>query len=543
MFTTPHDQQAVWMELLEPRLLMSDTPGLLRGDANGDGKVDWTDYGIVINHLGQSGQAWGTGDFNGDGKVDMTDMTLWQNSLGRSPTSFLYGLAAGDKIRAAWVNPAQTDLVPLFKAAGFNTIVAKWDVSPTITPYQAKVIGKIAAAARANGMSFVLVLNLWGSDSTAYPQYRPFVRPDGTVRTNVPDLMDPGLWRDYLGPRIAAAAALNPDAVLLDMELYKSDPDVDYESSSFSDVDVAAFAATRGLSAAGPAALRALVAGQYSQDYYVYQRDIIAGYARALRASIASTVALGSCQLDRSYFRSLHVPAYDGLAIGLGTQALPALSFSESLYYGYAITQGWQDYISGAAAAFQQMGANVLSSYGVQVAAFAPGPFAVHARDYAAASSGYWLFSAEQFNPAWFPRGAPGPLADYLRNLVQTYPADQQLMPVAMPDISGRISSTTPGASCVASDVARGTATRSQASPAPAPAQGAYLAPEAYGAPVLDLAQAPPAPVDTGVWDGLPGWADQAYWLSLLGRSADSLAAASGQGQVLAGLPGLVPLL
>jgi hypothetical protein len=39
------------------------------GDANLDGKVDWTDYATVQGNLSKTGATWADGDFDGDGTV------------------------------------------------------------------------------------------------------------------------------------------------------------------------------------------------------------------------------------------------------------------------------------------------------------------------------------------------------------------------------------------------------------------------------------------------------------------------------------------
>lgn len=55
----------------------------LRGDANGDGKVDGVDYTIWLNHFGQAVLEGAVdGDFNANGFVDGVDYTIWLNSWG-----------------------------------------------------------------------------------------------------------------------------------------------------------------------------------------------------------------------------------------------------------------------------------------------------------------------------------------------------------------------------------------------------------------------------------------------------------------------------
>ncbi len=59
------------------------TPTIKPGDANGDGHVDETDYGIWLSHFGQTvsgGRA--VGDFDEDGKVDGVDYSIWLKNYG-----------------------------------------------------------------------------------------------------------------------------------------------------------------------------------------------------------------------------------------------------------------------------------------------------------------------------------------------------------------------------------------------------------------------------------------------------------------------------
>ena len=51
-------------------------PGLLGGDANGDGVVDVADLGVLGANFNQSNMAFADGDFNDDGLVDVADLGI-----------------------------------------------------------------------------------------------------------------------------------------------------------------------------------------------------------------------------------------------------------------------------------------------------------------------------------------------------------------------------------------------------------------------------------------------------------------------------------
>lgn len=54
------------------------------GDANGDGKVDGTDYVVWLTHFSQTTTAGqSAGDFDGSGKVDGLDYIKWLNNFGK----------------------------------------------------------------------------------------------------------------------------------------------------------------------------------------------------------------------------------------------------------------------------------------------------------------------------------------------------------------------------------------------------------------------------------------------------------------------------
>lgn len=67
-----------------PSPIPTPTPTPKKGDANGDGVVNESDYNIWLSHFGQS-SVGGTnvGDFNVDGKVDGIDYVIWLNGYGK----------------------------------------------------------------------------------------------------------------------------------------------------------------------------------------------------------------------------------------------------------------------------------------------------------------------------------------------------------------------------------------------------------------------------------------------------------------------------
>ena len=62
---------------------LSDTGGLLPGDANLDNTVDGGDLNVVLSNYGtESGATWAMGDFNGDGAVNGTDLNILFSNYG-----------------------------------------------------------------------------------------------------------------------------------------------------------------------------------------------------------------------------------------------------------------------------------------------------------------------------------------------------------------------------------------------------------------------------------------------------------------------------
>lgn len=60
---------------------------LLPGDANGDGRVDLSDFGILKDNFGQSPAARDQGDLNSDGRVDLSDFGVLKDNFGTGGTA------------------------------------------------------------------------------------------------------------------------------------------------------------------------------------------------------------------------------------------------------------------------------------------------------------------------------------------------------------------------------------------------------------------------------------------------------------------------
>jgi hypothetical protein len=67
--------------------LMSDRPPPFPGDANHDGKVDLSDFGIVKENFGKSSVVWEQGDFDADAKVTLSDFGIVKANFGKIQTS------------------------------------------------------------------------------------------------------------------------------------------------------------------------------------------------------------------------------------------------------------------------------------------------------------------------------------------------------------------------------------------------------------------------------------------------------------------------
>jgi hypothetical protein len=60
---------------------------LIPGDANGDGRVDVSDLGILAGNYGEANKTWFRGDFNNDGAVDVGDLGILAAHYGQGTAS------------------------------------------------------------------------------------------------------------------------------------------------------------------------------------------------------------------------------------------------------------------------------------------------------------------------------------------------------------------------------------------------------------------------------------------------------------------------
>ncbi|MGL4512378.1 MAG: dockerin type I repeat-containing protein [Lacipirellulaceae bacterium] len=77
------------VSISSPSAVVSDLDYLVRtrllsqyGDANLDGRVDLTDRSIVLQSMNTPARGWSRGDFNGDGVVNGTDYYIWSTFAG-----------------------------------------------------------------------------------------------------------------------------------------------------------------------------------------------------------------------------------------------------------------------------------------------------------------------------------------------------------------------------------------------------------------------------------------------------------------------------
>jgi PEP-CTERM motif len=99
---------------------LSITGGVhFRGDTNGDGVVDLTDYNNVINFFGTAEPAFTNGDSTGDGTVDLNDYNDVINFFGAQvPQAGLEGGLVGPALAAVAIpEPTSLSLLGLASCA------------------------------------------------------------------------------------------------------------------------------------------------------------------------------------------------------------------------------------------------------------------------------------------------------------------------------------------------------------------------------------------------------------------------------------------
>ncbi len=82
------------------------------GDANLDGKTDFSDFQVVLDHWQVSGIGWAQGDFNGDGKVDFLDFQTLLSYWNPAGWNFSQGDALSPAVGSTLTAAAATATVP-----------------------------------------------------------------------------------------------------------------------------------------------------------------------------------------------------------------------------------------------------------------------------------------------------------------------------------------------------------------------------------------------------------------------------------------------
>jgi len=83
----------------------------LRGDANGDGRVNLRDFNILASNFGQSPRDFTQGDFNYDGRVNLQDFNLLAGRFGQTNAA-----SPSSDVPEPWAGAIVTVLVPLLCA-------------------------------------------------------------------------------------------------------------------------------------------------------------------------------------------------------------------------------------------------------------------------------------------------------------------------------------------------------------------------------------------------------------------------------------------
>jgi hypothetical protein len=243
---------------------------------------------------------------------------------------------------------------------------------------------------------------LWSTNWEDFKDYRPFVNAEGKTYPLTPCPQDERLWLDYMAPRISQLAQLAPEAIVIDLEMYRAYPDVHFTSACYCEQCMKAFRADRGMPSASVGGARAAVVAdaRLSREFLAWQTKRIASYARRLRdQTVPRSVPLGAFHLDYSAFLGRPIPVYDGLAQGLGTPGVPALSFTEMVYAGHTGKQeSWQSYLPKARRHFEDIGASVVEVPGLNLASFAPRDFQTLLVAYAQAADGYWIYTPDDLD-------------------------------------------------------------------------------------------------------------------------------------------------
>ena len=99
--------------LFIPNIVRAQTESI-PGDANGDGRVDVTDYVVWLTHYEQNISGAANGNFNTDGVVDGLDYTIWLDNYGTSSASATPTPTAGGS-SAIWWGDADTNGLDAWK--------------------------------------------------------------------------------------------------------------------------------------------------------------------------------------------------------------------------------------------------------------------------------------------------------------------------------------------------------------------------------------------------------------------------------------------
>jgi beta-glucanase (GH16 family) len=134
------------------QLASGSTVTPMSGDANGDGKVDVGDLGVVGTNYGMtSGATWAMGDFNADGKVDVADMGVLATNYGKTGgpitgLSTMTGAAATPLVASTMqvaATPQATVASPTFAS---SATAASNSASTTVSMAASPTVSKVDSA-------------------------------------------------------------------------------------------------------------------------------------------------------------------------------------------------------------------------------------------------------------------------------------------------------------------------------------------------------------------------------------------------------------